>query len=76
MNYLKSLLGLLFVIAIMACQLFAPAVASKSYSLENITHGFISIAASVSEPGTYAMLLAGFCVMVGISRRRKPTDSL
>lgn len=32
--------------------------------------------APVPEPGTYAMLLAGFCVIGAITRRRKPTDSL
>ncbi len=76
MNYLKSLLGLSFVFALTAYQLLAPTPASIFYSLENITHGFINTTTSVPEPGTYAMLLAGFCVMGAISRRHRPSDSL
>jgi len=40
------------------------------------SESFINIATPVPEPRTYAMLLAGFCVMGAIIRRRKPTDSL
>lgn len=40
------------------------------------SESFINIAAPVPEPRTYAMLLAGLCVMGAITRRRRPTDSL
>jgi len=69
MNYLKRLPALLFALALTAYQSLASAAASTAYS-------FINIAASVPELRTYAMLLAGFCVMGAIACRRKPAGSL
>ena len=41
-----------------------------SYVLTNITSGLVVSAAPVPEPETYAMLLAGLCLLSAVARRR------